>query len=161
MDNEAKFIPEEAVAVPELFAQHGEIQLSAEEMAYLDEARLGQFEKHPVLNGVEIRGLDIGLVPEGIKKILAILGADITSFSAVRMQKEVPLHKHIADGEIYFGGANGVITLLDASRNEIGQFALADNSFAVTPIGEWHGVASGSEAGSTFFGVKFVVKKNQ
>ncbi len=149
---------QEAASGAETAKHHGEMVLSDEERAFLDEARNGAFEKHPVLNGVEIRALDIARVPSGILKRLQELGVEAASFSAIRIEKEVPLHKHVTDGEIYFGGTNGAVTLLDGSKKEIGRFVLSDNSLTVTTIGEWHGVASDDKRGSTFFGVKFTAK---
>jgi hypothetical protein len=149
---------QDSASESEIAKHHGEMVLSDEERAYLDEAPNGKFEKHPVLNGVEVSALDIGKVPADILKRLNELGVAIASFSAIRIAKEVPLHKHTADGEIYFGGSNGTVTLLDGSKKEIGRFELGDKSFAVTPVGEWHAVTSDNERGSTFFGVKFTAK---
>lgn len=143
---------------PSTFDHDGTIDLSAEEQATLRKGLEGLFDPHPTFKGVEIKSLDAKSVPLQVQDRIQAIGGNITSFSAVRIQHEIPLHKHTTDGEIYFGGNDGMITLLDASRNEIGQFNLADNSFTLTTTGEWHGVKSTNEKGSTFFGVKFTTK---
>jgi len=138
---------------------HGEISMSHDELAYLDEARHGEFENHPVLKGVFVRSLEAEMAPSEIKMLIKKLGAEISSFSAVRIENEVPVHQHTSDGEIYFGGINGVVSLFDASKNEIGKFNLSDGSYTVTRPDEYHGVSSNNPSGSTFFGVKFISKK--
>jgi hypothetical protein len=137
------------------FDHYETIPFTAEEQADLHQQAEGTFEPHPTFKGVEVKSIDVKNVPISIQERILAIGGDITSFSAIRIQHEIPLHKHTIDGEVYFGGTDGTITLLDASRNEIGQFSLSDHSFTLTTIGEWHGVTSTNEKGSAFFGVKF------
>ena len=70
------------------------------------------------------------------------------------------IHQHTTDGEIYFGGANGTVLLLDDKEQEIGKFDLGDDTFTATTIGEWHSVTTGqNNEGAIFFGVKFETEK--
>lgn len=139
----------------ESIEHHGQITLSDEERQYLQQVVLKQFEAHPSLEGVKIQKLELKKVPGAIQEKIRSLEGKITAFLSVRIQKEVPLHQHTTDGEIYFGGHDGLVTLLDESKQEIGQFELGDEQFAVANIGEWHSVKTESKTGTTFFGVKF------
>lgn len=137
---------------------HGKIVLSGEEQAYLKQVILEHFESHPSLKGVEIQKLEIDNVPSAIQEKIHQIGGRITVFLAVKIQKEVPLHQHTTDGEIYFGGQGGIVTLLNESKQEIGKFNLGDENFTLATIGEWHSVTSQNEKGTMFFGVKFTTK---
>lgn len=114
-----------------------------------------EFRKHDSLKGVEIRELDIQRVPIDIqRRIQEILaGGEITHFTAIKIDTEVPLHQHTTDSEIYFGGNDGSVILLDWSQVRIGEFDLGDDIFSIARIGYSHGVSS--KDGTTFFGVKF------
>lgn len=158
MSYESNFPTEQQERIPAESAEHhGQIALSDEERQYLQQVVLKQFEAHPSLEGVKIQKLELEKVPRAIQEIIQSLDGKITVFLSVRIQKEVPLHQHTTDGEIYFGGHDGIVTLLDESKNEIGQFELGDEQFAIANIGEWHSVKTESETGTTFFGVKFTV----
>lgn len=137
---------------------HGQITLSDEERQYLQQVVLKQFEAHPSLEGVKIQKLELEKVPLAIQEKIRSLNGNITAFLSVRIQKEVPLHQHTTDSEIYFGGHNGTVTLLDESKNEIGQFDLGEENSTLAATGEWHSVKTESETGTTFFGVKFTKK---
>jgi hypothetical protein len=156
MTNENDFLKQpEAIKIESSFEHSGAINLTAEESSILDRESKEAFSKHPAFAGVEIRQIDFEKIPADILKIIKESKGNVTAFTAVRIAKEVPLHQHIADSEIYFGGSNGTVTLLDPSKNEIGKFALSNDSFTSATTGEWHGVTSQAEEGSTFFGVKF------
>jgi hypothetical protein len=80
-------------------------------------------------------------------------GCKPTEFFILRVALGIPIHQHITDGEIYFGGVGGLVILQDCDQNEIGKFHLERNFFSVVSFGEWHGLEA---AGETFlFGVKF------
>lgn len=160
MNNESRPYPKaESLMESSINEPCGEISIPAEELAYLDEVRCGEYEKHPTLKGVFTRSLEVEKVPFEIRHVIEKLGAEISSFSVVKIENEVPLHQHVSDGEIYFYGTEGVVTLLNASKNKIGQYDFSINAYTVTRPGEWHGVASKNSAGSIFFGVKFVSKQ--
>ncbi len=131
------------------------LNLSPTESVFLDWEVKQEFRKHDSLEGVEIRDLDIQRVPIDIqRRIQDILdGGEITHFTAIKIDTEVPMHQHTTDSEIYFGGNDGSVVLLDWSQARIGKFDLGDDIFTIARIGYSHGVRS--KNGTTFFGVKF------
>lgn len=160
MNHESAFQPEpHSSAEVEPSKRDGTIELTEDERSLLDQAIQGPFEPHPTFQGVEIRTLDQAMLPKAILERIRALGGDLTTFAAIRIQRKVPLHKHTSDAEIYFGGSHGVMTLLDSSRQPVGEIPLDANTCTITRIGEWHGVKSQDESGSTFFGAKFVATK--
>lgn len=159
MNNEQGFFPkQEQTKTQETFKHNGKLNLTDQEQELLLQEIQEQFEQHPTLKGVEIRNIDTGRIPASVQEKIEAVGGSITSFSAVKIQKQVPLHKHTADGEMYFGDGDVSVRLLDASRNEIGTFELHDHAYTLTAIGEWHEATNQREMASTFFGVKFVTE---
>lgn len=139
----------------------GTINLSSEELSFLNQVIQGQFQNHSTLPGVEIIKIDINSVPQNIKEIISQAQGQITQFLAVRIINEVPLHQHVEDGEIYFGGDKAEVVMLDSEKNEIGRLNMNQNSFSIVTPGEWHSVTSQSKQGTIFFGVKFKINNSQ
>lgn len=137
----------------------GEIVLTPEEEVYLNRKLQEQFEKHKIFEGVEVNNLSLNEIPKDIQNKIRGIGGTLTAFVAIKAEKEIPIHQHTADCEVYFGGSNGIVILLDTSKKEIGKFDLSKNSFTNTEIGEWHGVNSNGEQKVFFFGVKYVTEK--
>lgn len=138
---------------------NGKIVLTPEEEVSLKQNLQGQFEKHKIFEGVEVKQLSLNEIPMDIQKRVREVGGNLTAFVAIKLEREVPVHQHTEDCEIYFGGSDGVVTLLDTSKKEIGKFNFSKDSYMLTTIGEWHGVKSKSEQKVTFFGVKFIIEK--
>jgi len=135
----------------------GQLSLSFEETDFLKQESQGEFVVHPKLAGVEIRSLSFDNVPVDVREKIEAIGGRIVAFTAIRIKVRVPLHQHVAEGEICFGGDKGVVTLYDSDKVEIGKFDLGEKVFTSVNIDGWHIVESKSEQGTTFFGVKFAV----
>jgi len=136
----------------------GRFVIAPEEKAALDQELLGRFENSKSFKWVDLRQINVSKIPRNIVNIIEGLtgGAKtITSFFAIKTVDYIPLHRHDADGEVYFGGFNARVALHDTNKNFIGEFDLADDVFTVTHVGEWHGTDCGCGF-HTFFGVKFV-----
>jgi hypothetical protein len=141
----------------ESIGRNGTATLTEEEIRYLEQEVSGKFDKHPAFAGVELKPLDISKVPESIALKIKNAGGRVSFFAIVRTSKDVPVHKHAADGEIYFGGKDGVVTVIDSHEKQVGQYNLVKNEFTAITAGEQHGVQS--ESGTTFFGVKYTIGK--
>lgn len=138
----------------------GQLTLTLEETEFLAQESQGEFEQHPKLEGVEIRSLSFDKVPLNVREKIEAIGGSITAFTAIKIKVRVPLHQHKSpEGEICFGGDNGVVTLYDSNQDEIGKFDLGEKVFTSVNVDGWHIVESKNEQGSIFFGVKFVVDK--
>ena len=137
----------------------GEVHISDQERAFLAQAISGHFEKHPTLDGIEIIQLKPENVPVDILRVIQEVHGRVTTFAVIKIAKEVPLHQHPKDkdGEVYFGGDNGTVTLFDSFKTEKGRFDLKEDSYTRIVPGEWHQVQSSDGRGSVFFGVKFEI----
>ena len=131
---------------------NGNFSLTKEEEKFLNEEILkGKFTPTSSFKGVEKIVFETTKIPTDIlKKIKEIKGEDIIidAFIILKIkakEKEefgIPIHLHDKNEEVYFGGDNGTVILLNNSGKEIGEFELNKNTFTTVSAGEQHGIKS-------------------
>jgi quercetin dioxygenase-like cupin family protein len=110
------------------------------------------WKNHPKFEGVMISDVEVVNVPSHIMEALAkIDGAAVTTVTAVKA-KEIPMHTHTDDGEIYYNDT-AYATIKVAKPD--GEVELHAGEYDVTMPGESHGIINDRE--DVFYGLKFVV----
>jgi hypothetical protein len=80
---------EQRLALNQLLSS-GEIKYAPEEIDALEEELKEPFQDHPVFDGVTIRPIEAAKVPADVQKMIREGGYQITTFTAVRIEREVP-----------------------------------------------------------------------
>lgn len=136
----------------------GTVAIQEGEIGRLRAEAAGSFAEHPVLQNVEMRELDMSALPEAVHGLIEERGGQPTTFAVIRTRQGIPTHTHFKDGEIYFMGTGGTVSLYDDNGQLIEEVPFNEGVFTATHQGEAHSVAVDPNAETVFFAVKFTAK---
>ncbi|MDO8240978.1 MAG: hypothetical protein Q7T51_03305 [Candidatus Moranbacteria bacterium] len=142
------------MSLNELVVPHGTFQLSDSEKDFLARESQCKFQKHPIIDGVQVRQLNPKLSPRGIQRVLSDVGGVPRQFFIVKAVRGIPFHPHTEEAELCFGGSGGVAVFVNDQKEEIGRFELQPDFYSIVKSGNWHGTAASQEV--VFCGIKFI-----